>query len=38
LEITKLELIVKRNDPNAFTVILPVLDAKGGVIKRRTIL
>lgn len=38
LEITKLEFIVKRSDPKAFIVILPVLDAKGGVLKRRAIL
>jgi uncharacterized membrane-anchored protein YitT (DUF2179 family) len=37
LEITKLESIVKRSDPKAFIVVLPVLDAKGGVVKRRAI-
>lgn len=35
LEITRLEGIVSRNDPRAFVVVLPVLDAKGGVVKRR---
>jgi len=38
LEITKLETIVNRSDPKAFVVVLPVLDAKGGVVKRRAIL
>jgi uncharacterized membrane-anchored protein YitT (DUF2179 family) len=37
LEISKLESLVKRNDPRAFVVILPVLDAKGGVVKRRAL-
>lgn len=37
LEITRLESIVTRNDPKAFVVILPVLDAKGGVVKRRNV-
>ncbi len=35
LEITKLESIVKRIDPKAFIVTVPVLDAKGGVVKQR---
>ena len=35
LENTKLEQIVLKYDPNAFMVILPVLEAKGGVLKRR---
>jgi len=35
LEITKLESIVKRIDPKAFVVTIPVLDAKGGVVKQR---
>ncbi|MFN7734094.1 MAG: YitT family protein [Pirellula sp.] len=37
LENAKLEQIVHAHDPNAFMVILPVLEAKGGVIKRRSI-
>jgi uncharacterized membrane-anchored protein YitT (DUF2179 family) len=36
LEITRLESIIQRNDPKAFVVILPVLDARGGVVKRRS--
>lgn len=35
LEITKLESIVKRIDEKAFVVTVPVLDAKGGVVKQR---
>ena len=35
LEITKLESIVKRIDTKAFVVTVPVLDAKGGVVKQR---
>ena len=35
LEITKLESIVKRIDAKAFVVTVPVLDAKGGVVKQR---
>jgi uncharacterized membrane-anchored protein YitT (DUF2179 family) len=37
LENAKLEQIVRRYDPNAFMVILPVLDVKGGVLKRHSI-
>ncbi|MEQ1828819.1 MAG: YitT family protein [Pirellula sp.] len=37
LEITRLETIIRRNDPKAFVVTLPVLDAKGGVVKRRSV-
>ena len=35
LELTKLEAIIKEKDENAFVVVTPVLDATGGVIKRR---
>lgn len=37
LENAKLEHIVYKYDPNAFLVILPVLEAKGGMVKRRSI-
>jgi uncharacterized membrane-anchored protein YitT (DUF2179 family) len=37
LENAKLEQIVQRYDPNAFVVVLPVLDVKGGVLKRHSI-
>jgi uncharacterized membrane-anchored protein YitT (DUF2179 family) len=37
LENAKLEQIVYKYDPNAFLVILPVLEAKGGMVKRRSI-
>lgn len=36
LEITRLEALVKSKDDAAFTVILPVLETSGGVIKKRT--
>jgi uncharacterized membrane-anchored protein YitT (DUF2179 family) len=36
LEVTRLELIIQRNDPTAFIVTLPVLDTKGGVVKQRS--
>ena len=36
LEITKLESIVNRIDAKAFVVTVPVLNAKGGVVKQRT--
>ena len=35
LEITRLEAIVKRIDPNAFVVNAPVHDTSGGVVKKR---
>jgi uncharacterized membrane-anchored protein YitT (DUF2179 family) len=37
LENAKLEQIVHAHDPNAFMVILPVLEAKGGMLKPRPI-
>lgn len=37
LEITKLESIIKRIDAKAFVVTVPVLDAKGGVVKQRAL-
>lgn len=36
LEITKLENLILSCDPNAFIVIQPVLDIKGGVVKQRS--
>lgn len=38
LEITKLERLVKRKDPAAFIVVMPVHDTSGGVVKKRTFL
>ena len=35
LEITRFEGIVRAHDPTAFLVILPVLEAIGGVVKQR---
>ncbi len=36
LEVTKLESLIKRIDPNAFIVTLPVLETNGGVVKQRS--